>query len=286
MKKYFLSVAILFSLLLGQQATVFAQKEFKILSYNVLKGLQQDSLIHKEYFEWVKAINPDIVAYQEMNGFTQKSLEQFAAQYSHPYAIQSKLEGFPVALSSKYPIVNVKKVVDNMWHAFIYAKINGIHIFVIHFSPFNLQKKQEEVRNVLAHAAEIPANEKILIMGDFNSVSKRDAAEYSEAMVKGMQEREKKEAHIRNLNNGQIDYSVIDAVEKAGFKDTFWLTNKKFVHSIPVVKYGKANPKRIDFMFANQAIAKEVKSSVIIHDEHTDNMSDHYPVLVTFGSQK
>lgn len=283
MKSYFFSAGIALLLLFAQSAEVFAQKDFKVLSYNVLKGLQQDSLVFKEYFEWVKAIDPDIVAYQEMNGFTQKTLEKFAAQYNHPYAIQSKEDGFPVALSAKYPIINVKKVVDNMWHAFIYAKINDIHVFVIHFSPFNYKKKKEEVTNILAHAAEIPANEKILIMGDFNSVSKRDAAEYSEAMLQGMREREKKEAHIRNLNNGQIDYSVTGDVEAAGFKDTFWLSNKKFVHSVPTKKYGTANPKRIDFMFASPAMAKELKSSVIIHDIHTDQMSDHYPVLVTFG---
>lgn len=282
MKKYLLSAAIAVFILMSQCSVASAQKDFKILSYNVLKGLQQDSLVHKEYFDWVRAIDPDIVAYQEMNGFTQKTLEKFAAQYNHPYAIQSKEDGFPVALTAKYPIINAKKIVDNMWHAFIYAKINGIHVFVIHFSPFNYQKKKAEVANILAHAAEIPANEKVLIMGDFNSVSKRDAAEYSDAMLKGMQEREQKEAHIRNLNNGQIDYSVIGAVELAGFKDTFWLTNKKFVSSIPTPKYGSGNPKRIDFMFASPAIAKEVKSSVIIHDVHTDQMSDHYPVLVTF----
>jgi exodeoxyribonuclease-3 len=278
-KHIFLLIILLFGI---PGTAVYAQQNFKVLSYNVLKGLQQDSVIHKEYIDWVKNIDPDIVAYQEMNGFTQRSLESFAARYGHPYAIQSKETGFPVALSSKYPIINVKKVTDNMWHAFIYAKIKDIHVFVIHFSPFNFQKKTEEVRNILAHAAEIPLTEKILIMGDFNSVSGRDAARYSDAMLKAMQEREKTDPQARNLNNGRIDFTVTEAVEKAGFKDTYWLTNTQFKHSIPTVKYKSPYPKRIDFMFASPAMAARLSSSEIIHDEHTDHLSDHYPVLATF----
>jgi len=285
MKKYIFSACLLWLGFFSEYNTASAQ-DFKVLSYNVLKGLQQDSLVHQEYFNWVKEIDPDIVAYQEMNDFTQASLETFAAKYNHPYSIQSKLTGFPVALSSKYPITNVKKVVDNMWHAFIYANINGIHVFVIHFSPFDHKKRGEEIKNVLAHAATLPKNEKVLIMGDFNSVSKLDEANYTVAMVKKMQESEAKASHIRNLNNGKIDYSVIAQIEHAGFQDTFWLTNKAFKHSIPTKKYGSANLKRIDFMFASPEIAKMVKSSTIIHDVHTDQMSDHYPVLVTFDLKK
>lgn len=281
MKNFVFTTSLFFSIFLGLNQEVYAQ-DFKVLSYNVLKGFQQDSVIHQDYFKWVKQIDPDIVAYQEMNDFTQGSLEKFAAKYNHPYAIQSKLTGFPVALSSKYPITNVKKVLDNMWHAFLYANINNIHVFVIHFSPFDYKKRQEEIKNVLAHAALLPKGEKILIMGDFNSVAISDAAQYSTAMVKSMQASEVKQAHIRNLNNGEMDYTVMDKIESAGFKDTFWLVNKAFKHSVPTKKYGKANFKRIDFMYANPEIAKQVKSSTIIHDQYTDQMSDHYPVLVTF----
>lgn len=260
----------------------FAQKELKILSYNVLKGLQNDSLIQGEYIDWVNKLSPDIVAYQEMNGFTQKSLEQFAERYGHSYAIQSKLEGFPVALTSRYPIVNVQKVVDNMWHAYIYANVNNIHIFVIHFSPFSYKKRQAEMKQVLAHAATLPQNERILIMGDFNSLDASEAANHSQEYVKKMQERESKEAHVRNLNNGKIDYTVMSYIKDAGYKDTYWLTNKKATMSAPTKKYGPPSGRRIDYMWANPAMARFVKSSTVIHDATTDHISDHYPVFVTF----
>jgi exodeoxyribonuclease-3 len=260
------------------------QSDFKILSYNILYGLQKDSLIQEQYVNWMNKINPDIIANQEMNYFTQRSIEKFAIRYHHDYAVISKTEGFPTALSSKYPIVNVQKVVDNMWHAYIYANINGIHVFVIHFSPHSFIKRRAEVKEVLAHAALIPANEKIVIMGDFNSLSPDDAASYSEKYVELRRKSEEANAHIRNLDRGELDYSVIQAMKDAGFKDAYRLFHTSFKDSCPTKKYRNngAAGSRIDFMWLSPSLAKYAVSADYIYDEDTDNMSDHYPLLVEF----
>lgn len=276
------SLLLLLTLSLIFTHLVSAQNEFKVLSYNVLMGLQQDSLIQEEYQEWVREIDPDIVAYQEMNKFTQRGLEQFAKRYGHPYAVMSKLDGFPVALSSKYPIVNVQKVVDNMWHAYLYANVNNIHVFVIHFSPFSYEKRQHEMRQVLAHAALLPQEEKIIIMGDFNSLSQQDEQYHTTEMVRAMREREQKEDHIRNLNKGKIDYSVMNAIREAGYEDVFLLKNDSLVSSVPTKKYGEPSTRRIDFIWTNPVLSERVTSSAIIQDATTDHISDHYPVLVNF----
>ena len=259
-----------------------AQGDFKVLSYNVLMGLQQDSLIQEEYQNWVMELDPDIVAYQEMNKFTQAGLEQFAKRHGHPYAVMSKLDGFPVALSSKYPIVNVQKVVDNMWHAYLYANVNNIHVFVIHFSPFSYEKRQHEMRQVLAHAALLPQDEKIMIMGDFNSMSQEDEKYHTQEMVQPMLEREKKEDHIRNLNNGKIDYTVMNAIREAGYKDAFLLKNDSLIYTVPTKNYGKPSTRRIDFIWTNPVLSDQLTSSTVVQDSITDKISDHYPVVVTF----
>lgn len=269
-------------LMLFSVENIFAQKNFKILSYNVLMGFQNDSIKKTDYINWVKQLDPDIVAYQEMNEFTPESIRKFAAQYGHPYAVISKTDGFPVALSSKYPIVNVQKVVDNMHHAYLYANINNINVIVIHFSPFSYQKRQYEVREVLARAALIPGNEKVVIMGDFNSLSQSDDAAYSEAFVNVLKEWEAKTDHIRNLNNGKLDYTVTGAMEKAGYKDAVRLFHSDFQFSIPTKKHGSKFLHRIDYMWVNPKIEKYIKSANFIYDEVTDRISDHYPLLVTF----
>lgn len=268
------------TLLCGQ--VVKAQKEFKILSYNILNGLQNDSLIQAEFTGWVTKIDPDIVAFQEMNKFTQKKIEAFAAKYGHPYAVISKTEGFPVALTSKYPIVNVQKVVDNMHHAYLVANINNINVIVIHFSPFSYKKRQLEVRDVLARAALFPKSEKTVIMGDFNSLSWRDAATYGEEDLNAQKLRESKESHIRNLSDEKFDYSVTDAMEEAGFIDALRLIHQDFQYSIPTKKYDSKFHKRIDYLWINSKLKKSVKSADIIRDEVTGKISDHYPIFVTF----
>lgn len=255
----------------------------KIVSYNVLEGFQQDSINRQRFVEWIGRIDPDVVAFQEMNKFTQKSLEVFARKYNHPYAILSKLEGYPVAISSKYPIVNVQKIVDNMWHAYIYANIDNIHFFVIHFSPHARTKRMEEVKSILAHAGKLPPDEPVLIMGDFNSMDKSDAEQYKEEMVEKMRENEEKQTHIRNLNHGNIDYAVMEQLSLNGFIDTFWLTNKKFKPSVTTPKYGTPS-RRIDFIWANKIAAGKVVNGTILHDEYTDIISDHYPVYIELDS--
>lgn len=258
----------------------YAQSNIKkIVSYNVLEGFQQDSVNQDKFVEWVTEINPDVVAFQEMNKFTQKSLEAFARRYGHPYAVLSKTDGYPVAISSKYPIVNVQKVVDNMWHAYIYANIDNIHFFVIHLSPHVLTKRQEEIRTIVAHANMLPQDEPILIMGDFNSLDRSDSAQYNEKTLENMRDVEKRRPNIRNLNKGEIDYSVMEYLTTNGFIDTFLLTNKNFIPSVSTKKYGTPS-KRIDFIWANKVAAEKVISETIVHDKYTDVMSDHYPVLL------
>lgn len=265
-----------------------AQQRIKILSYNVLYGLKEDSVNIDRYNKLISRLNPDIVATQEMNGFTQKSLESLANKYGHPYALQSKEKGFPTALSSKTPMVHAKKVTENMWHSYIYAKVEGLHIFVIHFSPFSYKKRQEEVANILAQTREIPAGEPILIMGDFNSLSPDDKTQYGDEVLKPMRLSEEKNDHIRNLNSGNIDYSVIGALLEAGFKDSFYLGNDTFDSTVPTFKDGNGKlktsnagvPKRIDYIFCNEAAARRVVSSKVIKDELTHYISDHYPMYI------
>lgn len=282
---YLLSVFIL--VVIG--ITVQGQQTIKILSYNVLYGLQKDSVKNVErYKQLINELQPDMVATQEMNGWTQKTLEELAKSYGHPYALQSKETGFPVALTSKTPLVNFKKVTENMWHSYIYAKVRDIHVFVIHFSPFSYQKRLEEVANIIAQAAELPANEPILIMGDFNALAASDSGHYGETLLQSMRTREENYVHIHNLNNGQIDYSVLNTLEKAGFYDSYKLLNKTFTGSLPTYKDGNGKikqtnsviPRRIDYMWCNAAAAKRLKVSTILKNALTHYISDHYPVYI------
>lgn len=258
-----------------------AQKQLSVLSYNTYNGFQSDTIIQKQYITWVKKMNPDIIAYQEMK-FTQKQFENFAAKYNHNFAVLSKTEGYPVAISSKYPIVNVQKVEDNMHHIYLYANTHNTHIFIVHLSPFGYQKRANELRIVLAHAATLPQDERILIMGDFNALDKSDSTYYGESLLNDMIKRDKT-YNQNNLNNGVLDYSVMDLLASAGYKDSYWLINSQYQFSMPTKKYRTRSVRRIDYIWTNNKMKNDILKSGIIIDDDTENMSDHYPTYINFS---
>ena len=77
---------------------VSAQKlPMKIISYNIFIGMKTDTTAAKSKFSaWLKQNDPDILALQEVNKFTQSSLETLARSYDHPYAVLLKEPGYPV----------------------------------------------------------------------------------------------------------------------------------------------------------------------------------------------
>ncbi|QIH32777.1 endonuclease/exonuclease/phosphatase family protein [Sphingobacterium sp. DR205] len=284
-------IAIIMAVNLG---VANAQETLKIVSYNVLYGLKKDSANIDRFVKFTKDWKPDVIALEEMNGYTQKTLEQLGHEIGHDYVLQSKEEGFPVAITSKYPLVNFRKVTENMWHSYIYAKIKGVHFFVIHFSPFSYEKRLKEVTDILAQVNEIPGNEPILIMGDFNSLDISDKDQYGKEVLNAMQQSEQKHDHIRNLRNGAIDYSVLGKLHEAGFQDTYRLLHKEFESSVPTYKDGNGNvkqnntghSKRIDFIWANLVAASRITKSGIIKNEYTHYISDHYPTFIELKLSK
>jgi len=95
--------------------TYCQEKNFRIITWNVYEGMKLDTTQNKTAFaQWIKEKDPDVMAFQEMNRFTQTSLAEFARSYGHGYSLLLKETGFPVALTSKYPISKTEKVIDNM----------------------------------------------------------------------------------------------------------------------------------------------------------------------------
>lgn len=272
-----------------------APAPMKFLSYNVLHGFNNDTALMTRYVNWVKTKNPDIIAYQELNGFSQDSLEELAKRYGHLYAVINTGVTHPIGITSRFPIVMVQQVTTNMWHSYLYGNINGVHVFVTHLSPFDVKSRRADIDRVLAHAQLLPASEKIVIAGDFNSLAASDSLHYGDALLTEMRKSEGrlepksglpivkgKTIYRNNLNNGQIDYTVTNKMLAAGFRDAYYLTNKGFKHSAPTAAYQKKNTivRRIDYIWVNQSVAATVKKVDIIQDSTTKELSDHYPVFM------
>lgn len=286
-------IVLLLSLIITTGVYAQEKKTTKLISYNVYWGMRQDSTENKSKFaEWIKAQDPDVLALQEMNGFTQKKLQAFAETYGHSYAVLVKEPepdgsiSFPVAITSKYPIVNVKRVVDNMIHGLIVAEINGRNYMVTHFHPFSAAKRGCEIDLMLATIKSGHSQDNWLIMGDLNSVSPLDKVEYSNGLVLNhIREDMKKKPHNQNLINNELDYSVQQKVLDADFLDAFKLFHPQFEASAPTkLFYDQSKfPLRYDYLYVSGDMKDDLIKCEIIKDEFTDTYSDHYPVMLLFN---
>lgn len=279
---------ILFVILLFAGYPGFTQhSRLRFITYNMLEGMKLDTSADKPNFvNWLKQMDPDVLALQEVTGFTQASLEKLAQSYGHPYAVLL-IEGekYPVALTSKYPIVTIQKVSDNMDRGFIMARIKELNVVSLHFTPFDYRKRAQEVDLLLAHINAQPVKQQWVIMGDFNTVSPADSVNYSDGrMVANYQAYEKKYAPIQKLANGKLDYTVIEKIVANGLTDALKITTAAFVKTVHPKRFEPKNrddvTSRIDFIFVSRGLVKKIAAAKVLVDDFTDNYSDHYPVLL------
>ncbi|MBI0031716.1 hypothetical protein H3S75_10785 [Gilliamella sp. B14384G15] len=292
MSKTKLKLAAIIGAIILSSSTAFASleeaKDLKIISYNVYNGMKLDESEGKQKFiDWAKMQDADIIAWQEMNFFTREKLENFAASYGHNYAVLLKESPddpafFPVAITSKYPIVNVNKVVDNLWHGALYADVGKYHFVITHMNPFWTSKRIDEI-NLIIDSIKYSSDPKgkWIIAGDLNSFSPADKTEYDNSkLLEDIKDKQKKRPILDNLVNGQLSYTVQQNLLDAGYIDALKLKNKQFISTAPTkVFYDQAStPLRYDYIYVSPKLKKDVIDVKVLKDEFTDTYSDHYPV--------
>ena len=292
MNKTKLKIVALISGIILSTSSAFASlddaKQLKIISYNVYNGMKLDDSEGKQkYIDWAKAQDADIIAWQEMNFFTREKLEKFAASYGHKYAVLLKESPedaafFPVAITSKYPIINVNKVVDNLWHGALYADIGNYHFVITHMNPFWTAKRIDEI-NLIIDSIKYSRDPKgkWIIAGDLNSFSPADKSDYDKStLLEDIKEKQKKRPILENLVDGKLSYTVQQNLLDAGFIDALKIKHKEFVATAPTkVFYDQASvPLRYDYIYVSPPLKNNVIDVQVIKDDFTDKYSDHYPV--------
>jgi endonuclease/exonuclease/phosphatase family metal-dependent hydrolase len=249
-----------------------------ILSYNILEGLQQSEIQIAVFVEWVTNLNPDIIFYQELNGFSEESFAKLAARCRHPFAIKMKEDGYRMGISSKYEITNIERVTKDMRLGYIYAKIQDYHVFAVHLDPFTEEERVKEIHKTLAHARALPDNSPIMIVGDFNALAESDLAAYSDPNFT---------FNMAAVNSKfTFDFTAINTMREAGYYDAYTLFHSDFKRSFPTAKRIMPGDqgRRIDYAFLSPELKEKCVSAEIIHDAVTRYLSDHYPLVVKLES--
>lgn len=291
MNHYFLFILAVLGLGSFDGSAYGQRASLKIITYNIYQGMRLDTTENKAKFTaWVRKQDPDILALQEAKSFSQSELENLAEEYGHPYAVLLKEAGTPVALTAKYPIVNVRRIIDNMHHGFLMAEIHGLSVLVTHLSPFTFWERRKEADLILATILSQPPDKDWVLLGDFNAISPADAAYYKDGKLAAQKaEDEKRYDYHENLVNGQLDYKVIEKIMDAGFTDVIETHRAGYDYTYPTSYGHKKKPykamQRIDYIFVSDMLADQIIKAAIIKDDFTDLYSDHYPVMAELDLQ-
>ena len=148
-------VFLLLFLALIPISSTCASNHLRVLSYNVWYGFTKVPERKKNFLNWMKAQNPDIVSLQELNGYTADKLKADAAAWRHPsYGDPQRkwvsLPESPRASRSR----RVRRFRAGFHHGLLRARIKGAYYYVIHLHPSNWEIRGREADLILADIAE------------------------------------------------------------------------------------------------------------------------------------
>ncbi len=272
----------------GKNETTRTSTNLRIISYNVWYGFTKVPERKISWIAWMNEQDPDIVSLQELNGYSPEKLAMDAKSYGHLHSVLLKEEGFPTGITSRYPIEDIERTSEGFHHGMLRVRIKEIYFYVIHLHPSNWETRQSEIQLLKEDIKTLPANSKVILAGDFNTFSPLDSTYYSHGKLEPFFHERDLLYGEKNLNNGKLDYTVIQEVMDFGFIDLESNLRKasfEFQGSFPtlVEKEGEhGNQRRLDYIFASGNLAAKVSRAEIITSDTALILSDHLPVIVDF----
>lgn len=248
-----------------------------IMTYNILMGLN-DADRREAFVDYMNNSDVDVLALEELNGMKEKDLLTLGKSFGHAYAVQLKTSGYPVGITSKYPIELVDKLRFGYHHGALHVRIQGTHYIVVHLSPLSAKKRTEEVQRLMDYLDhyELLDNEDLVILGDFNAHSSADKTYLDESDLSSHYD-------TKNLVNGQLSFETLALLEEAGFTDAYLKgcdEVERVYATYPVDAYEELG-ERIDFIFLSPSLSTSVSHSRIDINDLTKQISDHFPVITT-----
>lgn len=274
-----------------------AADTLRVITYNILDGMANDKAEgRKNFFEWVKKQNPDVLALQEVNNISESDLKAWARNWGHDYVVTNIKpdDSYPVAMTSRYPITVRKKfdISEDCSHGCIFATVKGVNFVILHLWAMVYPKGsskdgsvvgdfQKDKNNDLDHDGDVdgddyrlheiqlymsksikayPDEKNWLMMGDFNSSSPADKQYLSTSQSFAV--------HEYILANSYID--LIRTMHPGVFCRSFGMFST-----------GAAGG-RYDFIYGTEPMNRDIVSAGYIYDEFTEVGSDHYPAYLDF----
>ena len=293
LKLSMLLVLVLINSVLFSQTS--EDSNLKVITYNIWNGHDwgKDVDRHDKMVNWINSKKPDVVALQELCGYTKEKLASDAKQWGHNYSLILKSDGYPVGLTSSKPITLKEKAREGLWHGMLHIATWDVDFFVVHLSPADRDFRFKEA-NIILDKINTISNENYIVLGDFNAHSPFDGEldlTFPKLLERKQKSDLKSEKHL-NLLDGQHDYSVmskflsfplIDVTQRfVKPEERFTFPGKALIGVWQTAEEVEQNKGRIDFIMTSRSLAKKCVNAEVFNREDTAMLSDHYPVMAEF----
>ncbi|MCX8230141.1 MAG: sulfatase-like hydrolase/transferase [Planctomycetota bacterium] len=258
-------------------------RPLKVVTYNVLEGFENHRVgspylpgeqRKKGVIKWLQKQSPDVIGWQELNGYTTTRLREESRQWGHEHAVLLKERGYDLGLSSVYPIEVVERVTKGMHHGFLHVRTAGIDFMVCHLWPFKGEQRLREIHPILKRAKEVlEAGRPLIILGDFNALSSEDSHLMNPIAMdwyKGWK--------WEMTKSGQPHTDVIQAVLDIGMRDTWAAHRPLSFSSFP-------DKPRVDYIFSSPNLMGSCSQSTWFETKSMHLLSDHAPLSAIFSSK-
>lgn len=271
------------------------QGTLKVMTYNIWNGFDwgKDSTRNDRFVTWIQSKDPDVLALQELCGYTEETLRGDAKRWDHPYVVMLKTDGYPVGLTSKSPILVKERMLDSLWHGMLHVETSGIDFYIVHLSPADCAFRSKEAK-IITEKISKNKEENFIVLGDFNAHSPFDGDRLIQN--KGLLEKYRRgdeKSEYSNLRNGFFDFSVMSTFLSLPLVDLcpyFVSAEKRYSFPTPALIgiYQTAeeisiNKERIDYILVSPSLVQYCKGITIYNEGETEALSDHFPVMATFS---
>lgn len=282
--------------------------QFTVLTFNVFVGFDHGRALDRTA-EWTKGINPDVAAWQELVGWDEERLQRAAPKWNHCHAVTLKGGGYNIGLTSKTPITVVERRTEGFHHGYLHCRTADIDFIVCHLWPAGRQyqlKEATQIRDLVNRL--VKEGSEVLVLGDFNAHSSTDADwihGQEPLLLRRSPDDSKRAPEDRFIVGNRWNFDVMNTIFQAPLYDIVRAEFDKLFPTpsneeklqlgtfptriLPISKTADLQSgllERVDFILATPSLAERTLSAEVGRDNDVlDALSDHYPVIATFGSK-
>ncbi len=233
--------------------------------------------------DFVRAENPDVLFLAELNGWEKNNFEilfKFKESINFSYHFFSESNtSHHLGVFSKILLENSESIKEKFHHSLIKSEINDIIFLFGHLDPNSEDKRKREIKEIFNIIKQFNSK-KIVFLGDLNSLSPFDDYD-EEKLIEDL-----KQINLTKFGISELRRDVQQKILNFGLIDSIKKFSDNFEYSVPTEFSKDKNhfsKLRLDYVYVNSNLETYVKMSKIIRNEKTNQLSDHFPLIIEFS---